>query len=611
MLQVQNPPSRRPHFARPAAALALRPAPPRAPKNPFSVRPRPLSFPALSAALAASPVRLRLAGLAWLAAPLLAHVAFSRIGFNPTDEGWLPAVARRLLEGEVPHRDFIFVRPALSAALQVPFVAVGGDHVLWLVRGWGWLVLGAICWLWTRRFAGETSPVFRYALYLAALAAAAHTFPVMGWHTLDALLLASAAVVAAASPLSPARLAVAFALVGTAALCRQNFGLFAPWLLLAVGLPPRRWPAAVAWTLAPVAAYFALMAALGAGPAAVQQLAAPGGGLLWRAGVVAFVAEPAWLAGLAAGAALGLLARRRHLRPAWGTALFLAPAAVLAAALATHPGWFAFATFVLHGLVAALGLAARPKLPADARFAAVAVAGLGWTTAVSLGYNTPALCAGPLLVVLWRLGRELTAPAPAPSPAVSPLAPIHPTRAQWLLVPLAVAAVAALAIGRHRFPYLDHPAAHLTHDVGAVLPGGAGLRTNTHLHAVLADLQALRGRLAADRRPHAILTDFSAAWIRSPARNPLPVEWAQETELAFHPALFRRVFHALRDLPPETVIVVQKHLVADLGAHRTPVPAGSPFYFVQNWVREHCPPRGETEFFLLVGPPPAAAFKRP
>ena len=91
--------------------------------------------------------------LAWLIAPLVAHLAFSWIGFNPTDDGWLQAVARRLADGEVPHRDFIFVRPALSAILQVPLVWWAGEHVIAMSRLWGWLTLGAVCWLWTGRVA--------------------------------------------------------------------------------------------------------------------------------------------------------------------------------------------------------------------------------------------------------------------------------------------------------------------------------------------------------------------------------------------------------------------------------------------------------------------------
>jgi len=37
-----------------------------------------------------------------------------RDGFNPTDEGLVVGYGRRLLDGDVPHRGFIFSRPATA-----------------------------------------------------------------------------------------------------------------------------------------------------------------------------------------------------------------------------------------------------------------------------------------------------------------------------------------------------------------------------------------------------------------------------------------------------------------------------------------------------------------
>src|SRR5688572_4522327 len=46
--------------------------------------------------------------------------AFGRYGFNPTDEGFVNGVAYRVLNGEIPHRDFIWGRPVGSAYLHAP-----------------------------------------------------------------------------------------------------------------------------------------------------------------------------------------------------------------------------------------------------------------------------------------------------------------------------------------------------------------------------------------------------------------------------------------------------------------------------------------------------------
>lgn len=83
----------------------------------------------------------------------VAHLLFSPLGFNPTDDGFVLAMSRRLLEGEVPHRDFISIRPVASAVFHKPLVALGGA-VTQLARASGRVVrvrvdrlgLGCGCW---------------------------------------------------------------------------------------------------------------------------------------------------------------------------------------------------------------------------------------------------------------------------------------------------------------------------------------------------------------------------------------------------------------------------------------------------------------------------------
>ena len=49
---------------------------------------------------------------------LIFHLIFSKYGFNPTDDGHVLAHAKRILNGEIPHRDFISIRPAMSSFLH-------------------------------------------------------------------------------------------------------------------------------------------------------------------------------------------------------------------------------------------------------------------------------------------------------------------------------------------------------------------------------------------------------------------------------------------------------------------------------------------------------------
>ena len=81
-----------------------------------------------------------------LLASTLSHLLFSQLGFNPTDDGFILAGSRRILDGQVPHRDFISIRTAGSHFIHAPFVLFGGDYVFWISRYFVWFQFACIAW---------------------------------------------------------------------------------------------------------------------------------------------------------------------------------------------------------------------------------------------------------------------------------------------------------------------------------------------------------------------------------------------------------------------------------------------------------------------------------
>src|SRR5438094_941331 len=79
--------------------------------------------------------------------PTAFHLLFSRLGYSPTDDGFVLAWSRRLLLLEIPHRDFISIRPAGSALLHLPELAFGG-YAFWVSRWIVWIEFGVIGWSW-------------------------------------------------------------------------------------------------------------------------------------------------------------------------------------------------------------------------------------------------------------------------------------------------------------------------------------------------------------------------------------------------------------------------------------------------------------------------------
>jgi hypothetical protein len=513
----------------------------------------------------------------------------------------MQAVARRMLEGEFPHRDFIFVRPALSALLQVPLVWLGGDHTIWLSRLWGWLTIGGVAWWWSGwAQPGVTPWSVRYPLYAAAFFLTAHVFPVMAWHSLDGLLLCTAAVWFAGRG-TVGGLRAAFVCAGLAALCRQNFAVFGPLLLLAIA-DPRKWRA-MFWVALPPLAYVAATLVAGCLPDFLQQVSSPGGAfrsVAWQR----YIDTPGFLWAIPAGTLAGVLIHRAagwH-RAAGTTLALLVPA--LAAVFAARqlwqgPGTFHEAAYGLFGLAGGLVLAAAQcgrGLTAAGRLPLVAGLGLAWVTAISIGWNSPALATGVLLIVIWRAAHQLQAES---EPSTGPGA---------ALTALAVLLVVGVSFrhARYHFPYRDAPPAELSYEAGPVFPGAAGLRTNIRTFVVLRDLRQLLDRLEADGTRYALLTDGAAVWIRSPQRNPLPCEWPQETELGYDPKLIARMTDTISRLPPDSRIIVQRVLISELSYVVAPLGTGSSYYGVQNWVRAHGRLVGQTQFFELYAPPAPA-----
>src|ERR1017187_3112500 len=107
--------------------------------------------------------------------PTTAHWQFSWMGFTPTDEGYVLMYSRRLLAGQVPHRDFISEKPVLSPILHVPEVALGGDYTFLSSRFVVWFEFAVMGWAWAELLISLLLPR-RDPVYVAAFALLAFLF---------------------------------------------------------------------------------------------------------------------------------------------------------------------------------------------------------------------------------------------------------------------------------------------------------------------------------------------------------------------------------------------------------------------------------------------------
>jgi hypothetical protein len=484
--------------------------------------------------------------------PTTAHFGFSWMGFNPTDDGFILAYSRRLLEGQAPHRDFISIRPTLSPLIHLPLVAWGGDYTYWLSRWFVWAQFAMMAWSWvviTQHYTQlHFNPSERLCLGLLAFIGSAHNFPPMAWHTIDALWLTSLGLALFIHPHTKLTWWGSF-LLGAAVLCRQNFLLVAPCVFILT----RRWRDWANWlaALLPSLLYVAYLVSVGGLMDAVVQLTTQTD-LLWT-GVLIYLVS--WL---------GL--------PLWlgATSLFN----------------FYYLAFFLFGWVMLITLRdARHKRWSDVSFGLLVLV-CAWSTSVSLGYNTPALAAGPLgLFILARFKRQATQ-ARLPFFAT----PITFSTALGLLT---IISCLGFVVWRSQSIYKEQPAQHLTYTLATTLPGGRLIYTNANTAAFMADLQTAIHHTNGQR--YAIVPDIAGYWVKAPQVNPLPLDWAQGVELN-QPALAARVTAALERQRGQLVIIVQRVAAGALAERFAPLPTDD-FYTVVNYVRRHFTLIERTTFF--------------
>jgi hypothetical protein len=275
---------------------------------------------------------------------------------------------------------------------------------------------------------------------------------------------------------------------------------------------------------------------------------------------------------------------RDDLQRVLGAALLLLLLAGAAVLLPTER-YLRVAAFALFGATLAAAAWAHAVGRRGLSVLCVLAAAASWSASISFGYNTPALAAGALALVL--LVCLATALSDLPARRVRGPSTLA-------LGGLVVVVVAAFAFGRATHVYREPPASELTHPLDGVLPGGAGIRASAGTHAFLLDLQAAVAQ--AGPGPYAILPDAPGWWAKAPQRNPLPIDWNLELELS-NPTLVSRVTDSLDAQRGTLTVLVQKVRADMLAEGLAPLEAGE--NRIVDHVRGAWEKKGETCLFEL------------
>jgi hypothetical protein len=486
--------------------------------------------------------------------------AFGLHSYHPTDHGFVLGLGWRIHGGQVPYRDFLYIRPPGTIYLHSIWFALPEAWALPAARAafYAQMTLSAVLPALAALRAGLVrSPATLGALSAGFLAAALHNFPAMPWYTVDGVFFASiglaAWTVSLREPDSGRAIgwrvlaSLGFAL---APLCKQNFvfpalffGGVCTWELFHTARRGAREPRALflASSLPALGVASILLGSLGAAellPAFVDQITT-GSGLL-GAGFWNYVLYWPWWAVLP-GLAWPWLTRRLSddavpaALPA--ACVALSPLGMLALVLLADTSadlgrlllWFLLGSLATRSflLLRARGAHGKSDRSSDREadrdpngglrlLLATGIFVIGWSASLSWGYPKPNLGLAAMAV------------------AIMDLLPRVDRRG---LAPLAATASAAIFVAyafelNRAEPYRDVRISRQVASLHETYPRFGHLSSNPGLAAQYRELKELIQRHALDAgRDFTVLHDFPLIHYLVDRQSPARLDWYFHSEM--------------------------------------------------------------------------------
>jgi len=109
-------------------------------------------------------------------------------GYEGTDTGYIFGTSWNIYNGQLPHRDFIYTRPAIPAYLHTVFIVVSENYGMLLERSFFYIQVFLYSFLGAKLICQHFSLRSKHLLYFLAIVGAMisiHNYPPMGWNTID------------------------------------------------------------------------------------------------------------------------------------------------------------------------------------------------------------------------------------------------------------------------------------------------------------------------------------------------------------------------------------------------------------------------------------------
>ena len=485
-------------------------------------------------------------------------------GFNPSDDGVILAQSFRILNGEVPHRDFISIRPVFSGVLHTlhffsPFPLVVSGRVFVLLEFfvfsfiWLYILFDEFGITFKSRFLLLTSSM---ALGIISFLLNLNTFILFPWATIDGILLATISLLLLLkghrqprSTRAKTYLGLSLIFISLAALAKQSFVILTVAIFFYVSCLLKKCHARASSALmivlagvSPFVLYLSLLFWDDSLSLFLQQMT--GRTELISTGVITyvrtFIGSRLLLPNLALlGVSLfnwinhrlavvsskwvGLL----H-RIAWGSVLAVYLISILYFSFSLLHTSDRSLTFELFWILFTLSVTALSFLCLSQKQSLVLVFGLflSWSSSISLGANYPIFTTAgtsgiTASVLVYLLAAKFkVALAERGYPLLS--------GSMYLL--LAVSFFVVALQGQRSVNYRDLPSAKLTYNLGEVLPEFGDIKTNATTYDYYADFMRIYSSFDDIKDHFVCIPNNAIIYPVLKSRNPFPLDWLQRDE---------------------------------------------------------------------------------
>lgn len=468
----------------------------------------------------------RLLGMAILLS-VLYFLAYGFHGLCDTDQGFIPALAYRIVSGEIPYLDFLYVRPPLSLYVHALVQYILPDSMEMLGERFLFYLFMSLSVFWTIRglqhfFDFRTIGISPELFLVMSFVCSVHNFAPMAWHTVDGIFFCSLGVYLIARKQTVFLHTLALICFAAAALCKQAFY---PMLFFGPALLFLQFGARYAWK--PTAIFagvlgigIAIIAALF--PLYFQAFLEQTSGqshisdfievaiiryakpflvivlpllIVWRAhAVYSWRYLPAGIFGFAFAGLLGM-----HVYQALSLEVSVPPS-------------FGFAqAFWLIGV----GLGVKSFWLNRAAFSfLLTLFAIGWCAGISWGYANPMLYFTPILFAfIYGLNDELELSVPRYFYGIACILLL------WVFAFL------------YQYPYREEQRDKLVAKPGMQVEKLSGIRTGEIFKAKLYELKDFFHEYPNQKI--AVLPGYPMAHYLFDRKNPLPIDWAHNAEMDY------------------------------------------------------------------------------